>query len=728
MKAGQVSVVKSVADAGIIRGHERETAMNWEDVPGLLDRLADVWPGYRVRAGQRQMARAVGHAMDSGLNLLVEGGTGVGKSVAYLLPAALSALEDDRRTLIATSHKHLQDQLSSQDLPRIDALVRDLGYPGLVWTTIKGLPNYLCRVALDSEQERADPHPQTPAVAAWAAAAGHSGEFDELPFVIPGDLRARLSTEAEECPHERCPRYGDCFAMAAMRRAKAAPIVITNHALLALHVAAAGRLLPGPFANVVVDEAHAFEDAATRAYGFECSSYALRRLLYHEITSKMADGALLRAAQAALAHLDLAVAGRLGLATAARRGSTPAEESSPDGLDALGSRHDIEAMPGPALTSPSAGRAMLDAPLVSGRDLADLLDTLATALDPDQQPIGDRYPYEKSPFELDAAAMAQLTEAEAAMLRAGKRATSLADRLRTICAVSDPLLVYYAETAGPPGAGLRGYTLLALPLAVGPFLEAWWEEQATILTSATLSDGHSFSFFSERLGLSGPRKLLVPSPFDYPGRTRLVVTPVPGQDKGDAAYFNRLADQIARLMDAAGGKCLLLFTSHRALEAVWSRLSIMRIAGWKLYRQGDGTQAALLGTLRHGAPDERIAMFASRSWWQGVDLPGMRLVVLDKLPFPQLGDPLVAARNAEIERLEGHAFRLYMLPLALIAFRQGFGRLMRTERDFGAVAVCDARLTTRQYGARFLESLPEGIPVLGSSDELRAWVRSMSAA
>jgi ATP-dependent DNA helicase DinG len=180
-------------------------------------------------------------------------------------------------------------------------------------------------------------------------------------------------------------------------------------------------------------------------------------------------------------------------------------------------------------------------------------------------------------------------------------------------------------------------------------------------------------------------------------------------------------------MDAAGGKCLLLFTSHHALDAVWQRLSIMRIAGWRLYRQGETSQAQLIAALRQAAPDDRIAMFASRSWWQGVDLPGMRLVVMDKLPFPQLGDPLVAARSTQIEDLEGQSFRRYMLPLALIAFRQGFGRLMRSEHDFGAVAVCDARLGTRQYGARFLEALPAGIPVLGSSDELRAWVRSMAA-
>ncbi|HUS15184.1 MAG TPA: ATP-dependent DNA helicase [Chloroflexia bacterium] len=700
--------------------------MNWEDMPALLERLAALWPGYRPRPGQQQMARAVGHAMDSGLNLLVEGGTGVGKSVAYLLPAVLSALDDDKRTLIATSHKHLQDQLSEKDLPRLAELARDLGYPGIAWTTLKGLPNYLCRVAADTEAAREDPHPLLPPITEWMADDGHHGEFDELPFAIPADLRGRLSTEAEECPHERCPRYHDCFAMAATRRAKAAPLVITNHALLALHVAAGSRLLPGPFANVIVDEAHAFEDAATRAYGFECSSFTLRRLLYHEITGRMASRELLREAQAALARLDLEVAGLLGRAA----GGPVLQQlalAGDDPMPTAGSHLDIEAVPGPALSAGGQTRATLDVPLAAGRDLADLLDRLATDLDPERRILSDSYPYESSPFDLDSETLEKLTETETAALRASKRAASLADRLHTISSADDPLLVYYVEQVGSAGAGLPAYTLLALPLEVGPFLESWWEEQATILTSATLSDGQSFQFFSERLGLTGPRKLMVPSPFDYPRRTRLVVTPVPGQEKADEAYYGRLADQIARLMDAAGGKCLLLFTSHRALDAVWSRLSVMRIAGWRLYRQGDGTQGQLMAAMRSAGPEDRLAMFASRSWWQGVDLPGMRLVVMDKLPFPQLGDPLVAARNGQIEAVEGHAFRLYMLPLALIAFRQGFGRLMRTERDFGAVAVCDARLTTRQYGARFLEALPEGIPVLGSSDELRAWVRQMEA-
>jgi ATP-dependent DNA helicase DinG len=247
-----------------------------------------------------------------------------------------------------------------------------------------------------------------------------------------------------------------------------------------------------------------------------------------------------------------------------------------------------------------------------------------------------------------------------------------------------------------------------------------------VLTSATLSDGHSFDFFTERLGLGRIRSLAVPSPFDYANRTRLVLTPVAGQDNPGPDYYERLSVQIATLMDAAGGKALVLFTSHRALDEVWARLaSGLRMAGWRLARQGASTQNLLLQDLRRADEDDRAAVFATRSWWQGVDLPGLRLVVMDKLPFPQIGDPLVAARMSHLEANGGSSFQGYMLPQALIAFRQGFGRLMRTERDFGAVAVCDERLVARTYGARFLAALPPGIETLRSADALRVWVRVM---
>jgi ATP-dependent DNA helicase DinG len=152
------------------------------------------------------------------------------------------------------------------------------------------------------------------------------------------------------------------------------------------------------------------------------------------------------------------------------------------------------------------------------------------------------------------------------------------------------------------------------------------------------------------------------------------------------------------------------------------------MAGWKLGRQGDSTQQILLQTLRQADESDRAAVFTTRSWWQGVDLPGMRLVIMDKLPFPQLGDPLVAARLSDIDANGGSSFQQYMLPQALIAFRQGFGRLMRTERDYGAVAVCDERLQRRGYGDRFLAALPPDIPTLRSADALRAWIREMQSA
>ncbi len=475
--------------------------------------------------------------------------------------------------------------------------------------------------------------------------------------------------------------------MAARMRAAQAPIVILNHALLAVHASLPNGLMIGDFDSVVIDEAHAFEDAATQAFGFSAAGAAIHHFLDRAPVRFRTDQRHWEDAVAALGRLDQEVAARLG---------------------------------------PEATR--LDHPLLAGLDLADALDALARDLDPEHRQPGREYAHEQSPFALPDEVLRAAGVEETALERLARQGADLADRLRTIAAVDDPLLVYHVESGGAD-ADPPGYTLLALPLDVAPYLSGWWEAQASILTSATLSDGHSFSFVRERLGLSDarPHELVVPSPFDYAERTRLVLTPVPGQDRADAVYFDELAMQMARLLDSAGGKALLLFTSHRALDAIWKRLQVLRLGGWRLVRQGELSPARVRDVFAEAAPDARIAVFASRSWWQGVDLPGMRLVVMDKLPFPQLGDPMVAARSAEVEQQEGHVFLQYLLPLALIAFRQGFGRLMRGEADFGAVAVCDARLGTRSYGARFLAALPTDIPVLHSADALRAWVRTHSA-
>jgi ATP-dependent DNA helicase DinG len=686
--------------------------MEWQEVPDLLEALGTVWPGYRARPGQRRMSRAVAHAMATGLNVAVEGGTGVGKSLAYLLPAALAAVEDGARVLIATSHKHLQDQLIHADLPRVNALLETQGHPAVPATTLKGLANSVCMVGLDEVMSVGEPPPLMPRINEWLRLKGHHGEFEEMPFAVPGALQARLSTGPEECLRKRCAHYEHCWGLNAWRRAEKMPIVITNHALLALHIASDNRLLPGKYDIVIIDEAHAFEDAATRAFGFDASATAIRRALNGDAVRRWGDPATRDAAWAAAAHLDDIIGRLLG------RLAAPLQQAL------------LDAVPGAELEAPpaSAPRALLPEQIEPGLELADRLDSLAVQLDPQHRPVEQAWVQLESPFDLPDDEMEALDDRKAAALRASQRLLSLANRLRTCCTGGDPLLVYFAESGGGTHEGPQ-YTLTALPIDVAPFLNDWWEGQSTILTSATLSDGRSFDFVAERLGLGRLRNLLVPSPFDYAHRTRLVLTPVTGQGANDSDYFERLSVQIATLMDAAGGKALVLFTSHRALDEVWRRLaSGLRMAGWTLGRQGDSTQQILLQTLRQADEGDRAAVFATRSWWQGVDLPGMRLVIMDKLPFPQLGDPLVAARLSDIDANGGSSFQQYMLPQALIAFRQGFGRLMRTERDYGAVAVCDERLQRRGYGDRFLAALPPDIPTLRSADALRAWIREMQTA
>ncbi len=686
--------------------------MDWQTVPELLESLGTVWPGYRARPGQRRMTRAVAQAMATGLNVAVEGGTGVGKSLAYLLPAALAAVEDGARVLIATSHKHLQDQLINQDLPRVNALLEMQGHPSVPATTLKGLANYVCLVGQDEVMSSADPTPLMVRINEWLRLKGHHGEFEEMPFAVPGALQARLSTGPEECLRKRCLHYDHCWGLTAWRRAEKTPIVITNHALLALHIASGNHLLPGKYDIVIIDEAHAFEDAATRAFGFEASATAIRRTLSGDAVRRYGDSLTRDAAWVAAAHLDDMVGRLMG------RLAAPLQQAL------------LAAVPGAELEAPpaSAPRALLPEQIEPGLELADLLDSLAMQVDPQHRPVEEAWVQIESPFDLPEDEMEALDDRKAAALRASQRLMSLANRIRTCCTGGDPLLVYFVEGGGGSNDGPQ-YSLTALPVDVAPFLNDWWEGQSTILTSATLSDGRSFDFVAERLGLGRVRSLLVPSPFDYAHRTRLVLTPVAGQDAGDADYFERLSVQIATLMDAAGGKALVLFTSHRALDEVWRRLaSGLRMAGWRLARQGDTTQHLLLQTLRQADEGDRAAIFATRSWWQGVDLPGMRLVIMDKLPFPQLGDPLVAARLSDIEANGGSSFQQFMLPQALIAFRQGFGRLMRTESDYGAVAVCDERLGRRGYGDRFLAALPPDIPPLRSADALRAWIREMQTA
>jgi ATP-dependent DNA helicase DinG len=668
-----------------------------EQILRLLEKLADHLPDYRLRPGQQQMATATAAAISEQKSLLVEGGTGVGKSMAYLIPSMLAVSETGARVLIATSHKPLQDQIARKDLPVVAKLMRKQGYRPFKWVTLKGLSNYLCWNSAEEEQGKLVVDPVAAKVLRFAATSGKefNGDFEDIPFNVPPDTRSLLSATSEDCLGKRCPQFSRCYAYKVREEAEEADVVVTNHSLLTLDIQSEGAIIPGVFAFYVIDEGHNFEDNATKANGLTVTLGGCRRFLNNEFVKNAtkSNSARLETARGNLERLQQSIA------------LLWAEKQSEQG----GFRAQI---------SEDENKRLLKTELIAGRELAENIKELVAlvrAIPPKNDEEGAR---------------AQRTV---------KQGLALAERLGKISAMSDLNLVYYAERTyyGQSNEGEQrrradtpaAYILNAMPVDVSGYLEKWFDDNPVIITSATLSDGQSFEFFKRRLGIRQAETLIVPSPFDYPERVRLFLPrSSPNQTNGGAGNTSlaTLTDQITALLNTVpDGRVLVLFTSHMALDYVWRRVSNPDVSRLKndrpLFRQGESQMQRIIGEFQDTLNG---VIFGTRSWWQGVDLPGMRMVILDKLPFPQLNDPIVKARNEEIDGRGGSSFNEFMLPMAIITFRQGAGRLMRQEDDRGVIVVCDDRIVRQRYGQRFLKSLPPGITAVQSVQQLREFLDS----
>jgi len=649
----------------------------------LLDRLAQYLPGYQQRPGQVQMAEAVAQAIARRENLVVEGGTGIGKSVAYLIPALLSVVEQGARVMVATSHKPLQDQIAKKDLPLLARLFKEQGYAPFQYVTLKGINNYLCWHSADNEQAKISINELADKAVRYALAAGDkfSGDFEDLPFSLPPESRALLSADNEDCLGSRCPHRDRCYALRVRRKAEQANLVITNHSLLSLDINSDGAVIPGQYNTYIIDEGHNFEENATKASGLMATMGGCRRFINHELVRRASITSTnrLENARQSLEKLQNSVAALF---------VRPPDAKFQDFED--------------------ENRVLFKSEIHAGRELAQDIKELVALL------------HDAVPRTEEEAARNQRTQ---------RQGTALADRLGRICAVSDPNLVYYAERnfpgGGPVIAGPRGqnrpqagvgapnYALYAMPISVAGYLSRWFSDNNVIVTSATLSDGQNFDFFTKRVGMQKPATLIVPSPFNYKERVALFL---PKKDNAAATMgqgWRPLAENMAQLLAVANGRALVLFTSHAALEGVWRLLAGPSIMGQTalrdepnrpIFKQGYSQMSRIIADFQE---TENGVIFGTRSWWQGVDLPGMRMVIIDKLPFPQLNDPLVKARSENIEENGGNSFVDFMLPSAIITFRQGFGRLMRKETDRGVVVVCDDRIVLKSYGRRFLKSLPE---------------------
>jgi ATP-dependent DNA helicase DinG len=626
--------------------------LDLEDIFGGDGPLARALPDFKVRFEQLRMAQGVSAALAAGESLVVEAGTGTGKTFAYLVPALLSG----SRVLISTGTRTLQDQLFAKDLPLVSAA---LGRPARV-ALLKGRGNYLCRYRLAGVEATSEqlplsgaPRPRSQAMLArirrWALTTerGDLAEVRGLSDSHP--VWSQVTSTRESCLGVRCPEISRCHVAAARREALEADIVIINHHLLladlALKEDGFGDLL-GSADAVILDEAHQIPDLATQFLGANVGSRQIETLLKDlqlELSSAAQLSGSVRAAAAALASCEEALARlRATLPAAAGRSAWMVTRASDD-----------------------AAHALIDA-----------LESIAAVLAP-----GNERP-----------ALASLAE----------RAAELAMRLGHIASVDE------LEGARTLELNARGFTLSLMPFDISARFRALVcaRRGAWIFTSATLSVGAEFGHFTGRLGLAEAATLRIDSPFDHE-RQSLLFLPAGLPEPSSPAHVAAVIDTAIPLIEAARGGAFVLFTSHRALAqgAALLRARWAEETRYRLFVQGEAPRERLLEEFR---ADGNGVLLGTSSFWEGVDVKGeaLRLVVIEKLPFSPPDDPLVRARIEHLTATGGNAFRDYQLPEAALALKQGAGRLIRSEDDYGVVAICDPRLLGRTYGRVFLTALP----------------------
>ena len=707
--------------------------------------LAKALPSFEFRSEQADLARAVLEAFNQKSFLLAEAGTGVGKSLAYLIPAALWAIRHNQRVVVSTNTINLQEQLLHKDLP---LLTEHLGLP-VKAALIKGRSNYLCRrrvkeLAAELVADAQSLDDELKALLAWAETTvdGSRADLSSLPSAAAWEM---VASEADACLVSRCHDFGHCFFYKARREAARAQLLVVNHHLLMadLQFPSDAGVLPR-YEALVMDEVHHLEEAATGYLGENCSQIALLMLLNRLAHQRRPELGLLRRLRRRLGQ-GLAAAGEASV-----KGKSGARSNL---LADLGAQVEGDAEPAVLMLLNDlnehfeAWREVLLAQFVARDEVIEgsfkfRVTDKQRSSESWKKILGGRI----ENFIEEAQSVTRVLFALGRKIEKGLHEKLLPEdfftawlgefkaalgRLQTQV---DFIGRFFLKMDGQPetiawiessSGRRRNFKIVLAPLAVGPLLEEMLYQrlQTLVMVSATVAVDRSFDFFTTRVGLDercrngSLRSLILLSPFDY-RRNAMIMVPRDLPLPNESSYISSLGLFLDTLIARIGGRTLVLFTSYRAMQqtAAISRESLQR-RGVRLLLQGEGQRQWLLNELKNSF---NTALFATDSFWEGVDVKGRALecLVVVRLPFRVPTEPVLMARLEYIEACGGNPFYDYSLPQTALKLKQGVGRLIRSRDDRGVIIVCDRRLVEKSYGARLRAVLPDAEFIVLSGGEV----------
>lgn len=639
---------------------------NAEALLGQKGLLAELLDNYEYRPEQIQMSDHIYKALQGENHAIIEAGTGVGKSLAYLLPLIYYTVEENKLAIVATHTLTLQEQLFQKDIP----LLKEVLPLEFNVEVFKGRGNYLClrrwQELIQGRGNQLGLIDNLEPLHRWVQET-NSGDYNEAPFHIPWELWSEIRCEKESCPEELCAHFSKCFYWNLRHRLAKAHLIITNQAMLLADARSEGNVLPG-YDGVVIDEAHNLEDVATSAYSHELTREGF--LAYYRTGTQLQGVLRDIVPEYVIQDLNLILdelikeAGQYFIQ-----------------MESLITSYTV---PITDENRANFGQTSLR------KHLKDIQDVL-----------------KECNFEEEGEAFGLVEQFSAFTER---QLTTL----DLILQGHDKSYAYWAEMQnGEP-------CLQAAPIEIGDLLqETLFQKTASvILTSATLSTNQSFEYIQSQLGLNEADGIILGSPFDYEQQAILCV-PTEAKRPNHPRYAHYVAYLILSTLAATRGGVMALFTSYSLMDevadAIWPKLDEV---GYQLFKQGDGPR---LGLIQDFQANPRSLLFGTNSFWEGVDIPGdaLKAVVITRLPFTVPDRPVTAARLRAIEEAGGNPFIEYSVPQAILRLKQGFGRLIRSKQDLGGVVILDERIITSNYGASFLASLPPA-RFTRDLDELRA--------